>query len=91
MTATPSISVIPFTQSPYSPWLGLGPYHLLASPTVSLPSCYGAQREPDTRFVEVVNAWIDFNRGIGTIRDQLIAGLALNGVTPEQVPAELNF
>jgi hypothetical protein len=49
------------------------------------------QREPDTRFVEVVNAWIDFNRGIGTIRDQMIAGLALNGVTPEQVPAELSF
>lgn len=69
----------------------LGPYHLLSTPTVSLPSCYGVQREPDTRFVEVVNAWIDFNRGIGTIRDQMIAGLALNGVTPEQVPAELSF
>jgi polar amino acid transport system substrate-binding protein len=69
----------------------LGPYHLLASPTVSLPSCYGVQREPDTRFVEVVNAWIDFNRGIGTIRDQMIDGLALNGVKPEQVPAELSF
>jgi polar amino acid transport system substrate-binding protein len=69
----------------------LGPYHLLSTPTVSLPSCYGVQREPDTRFVEVVNAWIDFNRGIGTIRDQMISGLALNGVTPEQVPAELSF
>ncbi|HEY0184197.1 MAG TPA: transporter substrate-binding domain-containing protein [Rhodopila sp.] len=70
---------------------GLGPYHLLNTPTVSLPSCYGIQREPDTRFAEVVNAWIDFNRGIGTIREQMIAGLALNGVTPEQVPAELSF
>jgi polar amino acid transport system substrate-binding protein len=69
----------------------LGPYHLLTTPTVSLPSCYGIQREPDTRFAEVVNAWIDFNRGIGTIREQMIAGLALNGVTPEQVPAELSF
>ncbi len=69
----------------------LGPYHLLTTPTVSLPSCYGVQREPDTRFVEVVNAWIDFNRGIGTIREQMIAGLGLNGVTPEQVPAELSF
>ena len=69
----------------------LGPYYLLNTPIVSLPSCYGVQREPDTRFVEVVNAWIDFNRGIGTIRDQMIAGLALNGVTPEQVPAELSF
>jgi polar amino acid transport system substrate-binding protein len=69
----------------------LGPYHLLTTPTVSLPSCYGIQREPDTRFAEVVNAWIDFNRGIGTIREQMISGLALNGVTPEQVPAELSF
>ena len=69
----------------------LGPYHLLSTPTVSLPSCYGVQREPDTRFVEVVNAWIDFNRGIGTIREQMIVGLGLNGVTPDQVPAELSF
>lgn len=69
----------------------LGPYHLLSTPTVSLPSCYGIQREPDTRFAEVVNAWIDFNRGIGTIREQMINGLALNGVTLEQVPAELSF
>jgi polar amino acid transport system substrate-binding protein len=69
----------------------LGPYHLLSTPTVSLPSCYGIQREPDTRFGEVVNAWIDFNRGIGTIREQMLDGLALNGVTAEQVPAELSF
>jgi len=69
----------------------LGPYHLLSNPTVSLPSCYGVQREPDTRFVEVVNAWIDFNRGIGTIRDMMISGFALNGVKPDQVPAELSF
>ena len=69
----------------------LGPYHLLSTPTVSLPACYGIQREPDTRFAEVVNAWIDFNRGIGTIREQMISGLALNGVTAEQVPAEHSF
>jgi polar amino acid transport system substrate-binding protein len=69
----------------------LGPYHPLTTPTVSLPSCYGIQRELDTRFGEVVNAWIDFNRGIGTIREQMINGLALNGVTAEQVPSELSF
>jgi polar amino acid transport system substrate-binding protein len=69
----------------------MGPYHLLGSPTVALPSCFGVQREADTRFVEVVNAWIDFNRGIGTIREQMINGMALAGVKPEQVPAELTF
>jgi polar amino acid transport system substrate-binding protein len=70
---------------------GLGPYHLLTGPLVALPSAYGIQREPDTRFAEVVNAWIDFNRGIGLIRQQMIEGLALNGVKPEQIPAEISF
>lgn len=69
----------------------MGPYHVLGTPAVSLPSCYGVQREPDTRFREVVDAWIDFNRGIGTIREYMIKGLALNGVKPEQIPADLSF
>jgi polar amino acid transport system substrate-binding protein len=69
----------------------LGPYRLLGTPTVALPGCYGIQREPDTRFRDVVDAWIDFNRGIGTIREMMINGLALQGVTPDQVPASLTF
>jgi polar amino acid transport system substrate-binding protein len=69
----------------------LGPYHMLTGPLVALPSCYGIRRETDIRFVDVVNAWIDFNRGIGLIRQQMIDGLALNGVKPEQIPAEITF
>jgi polar amino acid transport system substrate-binding protein len=69
----------------------MGSYHLLTVPVVALPSALGIQREPDTRFVDVVNAWIDYNRGIGQIREWLLGGLALNGVQPEQVPPELNF
>jgi polar amino acid transport system substrate-binding protein len=69
----------------------LGPYYLLNGPVVSLPSCYGIQRETDPRFADVVNAWIDFNRGIGTIREQMIDGLALNHVTIEQIPKDLTF
>jgi len=69
----------------------LGPYHMLTGPLVALPSAYGIQREPDIRFADVVNAWIDFNRGIGLIRQMMIDGLALNGVKPEQIPAEITF
>lgn len=69
----------------------LGPYHLLTGPLVALPSAMGVRREADTRFVEVVNAWVDYNRGVGQIRDWLLGGLALNGVTPEDVPAEVTF
>lgn len=69
----------------------LGPYHMLTGPLVALPSCLGVRREPDSRFVDVINAWIDYNRAVGAIRDGLLGGLALNGVTAEDVPAEVQF
>lgn len=68
----------------------LGPYHLL-TPIVALPSSIAIQREPDTRFRDVLNAWIEFNRGIGTIREWLINGLVLEGVKRSQIPPELTF
>jgi polar amino acid transport system substrate-binding protein len=69
----------------------LGSYHLLNNPLVALPSCLGIQREPDTRFADVINAWIDFNRGTAQIREWLLDGLGKFGVTREQVPATLSF
>jgi polar amino acid transport system substrate-binding protein len=69
----------------------LGPYHLLSDPTVALPSCLGLQREPDTRFREVIDAWLDYNRGTGQIREWILTGLAKFGVTREQVPTQLSF
>jgi len=69
----------------------LGPFHLLGTPTVALPTDLAVQHEPDTRFVEVINAWLDFDRGLGQIREWLLQGLELNGVPPSVVPAELSF
>lgn len=69
----------------------LGPFHLLGEPTVALPSCLGVQREPDTRFKEVVDAWIDFNRGSAQIREWLLEGLGKFGITRDQVPSQLSF
>lgn len=69
----------------------LGPYHLLADPTVALPSSLGVQFESDSRFLVVLNAWIDFNRGTGQIREWLLDGLSKFGVKRDQVPAELTF
>ncbi len=69
----------------------LGPYHLLGEPTVALPSCLGVQREPDTRFKEVVDAWLDMNRGTGQIREWLLQELAKVGVSLDQVPSALSF
>jgi polar amino acid transport system substrate-binding protein len=69
----------------------LGPYHLLTNPLVALPSCLGLQREPDTRFKEVIDAWLDMNRGTGQIREWLLDGLAKFGVARDQVPSQLTF
>jgi len=69
----------------------LGTYRLLQNPLVALPSNLGIQREADTRFADVLNAWLDYNRGIGQIREWLLDGLALVGVKREQVPPEVTF
>ena len=69
----------------------LGPYHMLTGPLVALPSNFGVRREPDTRWLDVMNAWIEYNRGTGQTREWLIGGLALNGVTKEQIPPEITF
>ncbi len=69
----------------------LGTYRLLTAPNVALPSNIGVQREPDTRFVEVVNAWLAMTRGIGQIREWMINGIEQTGGRREDIPAELSF
>jgi polar amino acid transport system substrate-binding protein len=69
----------------------LGPYYLLTNPTVALPSCIGLQREQDTRFREVIDAWLDMNRGTGQLREWMLDGLAKFGVNRDQVPPGLTF
>ena len=69
----------------------IGSYYLLTDPTVALPSCLGLQREPDTRFREVIDAWLDMARGSGQIRDWMLQGLTKVGVRLDQVPTTLTF
>ncbi len=69
----------------------LGTYRVLGEPTVALPSCIGVRRETDTRFVEVVNAWIAMNRGTGQIREWMVNGIKMTGAKPEDIPDNLQF
>jgi polar amino acid transport system substrate-binding protein len=69
----------------------LGRYYLLTDPLVSLPSNAAVQYEPDTRFLDVINAYLEFNRGIGSLRQYMIEGLAKVGVQPDQLPPNLVF
>jgi polar amino acid transport system substrate-binding protein len=70
---------------------GLGTYRILTNPTVALPSNLGVRREPDTRFREVIDAWLDMNRGTGQIREWMIAGILKGGAKPDDIPSELSF
>lgn len=69
----------------------LGKWYLLDQPSVALPSSLAVQYEQDTRLLDVLNAWLDFNRGLGQLREWLISGLVLEGVKREQIPPELTF
>ena len=63
----------------------LGAFQMLHKPEVKLPTCMGIRMEPDKRWQNFLNAWVDFNRGTQQIREWLYAGLAINGVKPEDI------
>lgn len=69
----------------------LGTYKLLQSPAVAIPSSMAVRREPDKRWRDFLSVWVDYNRGIGQMREWFLKGLALSGVKPEDVPVELNI
>jgi len=69
----------------------LGTYKILQSPSVAIPSSMGVRREPDKTWRDFLATWIDYNRGIGQMREWFVKGLALSGVKPEDVPVELNI
>jgi polar amino acid transport system substrate-binding protein len=69
----------------------LGEFQMLHQPRVQLPTCMGVRMESDKRWRDFLNAWVDYNRGIQQIREWLYAGLAINGVKPEDVPSDVEL
>jgi len=67
----------------------LGTYKMLQSPPVAIPSSMGVRREPDKRWRDFLAVWVEYNRGIGQMREWFVKGLALTGVKAEDVPPEL--
>jgi polar amino acid transport system substrate-binding protein len=69
----------------------LGTYKILQSPSVTVASSCAVRRESDKRWRDFLSVWIDYNRGIGQMREWFIHGLVLSGVKPEDVPVELSI
>jgi polar amino acid transport system substrate-binding protein len=69
----------------------LGSYKILQTPSVAIPSSMAVRRESDKRWRDFLSVWVDYNRGIGQMREWFVKGLALSSVKPEDVPVELNI
>ncbi len=69
----------------------LGTYKILQSPSVTVASSCAVRRESDKRWRDFLSVWIDYNRGIGQMREWFVKGLALSGVKAEDVPVELSI
>lgn len=68
----------------------LGTYKILQSPSVAVASAMAVRREQDKRWRDFLSVWVDYNRGIGQMREWFVKGLGLAGVKPEDVPVEMN-
>ena len=69
----------------------LGTYKILQSPSVTVASGCAVRREADKRWRDFLSVWIDYNRGIGQMREWFPKGLSLADVKPEDVPVGLNI
>ena len=69
----------------------LGTYKILQSPSVAIPSSMAVRREPDKRWRDFLSVWVDYNRGIGQMREWFVSGLSLSNVKREDIPVELNI
>ncbi|MGJ4939578.1 transporter substrate-binding domain-containing protein [Bradyrhizobium sp. HKCCYLS1011] len=69
----------------------LGTYKILQSPSVSVASAMAVRRESDKRWRDFLSVWVDYNRGIGQMREWFVKGLSLSDVKPEDVPVELSI
>jgi polar amino acid transport system substrate-binding protein len=58
---------------------------------VSVASATAVRREPDKAWRDFLSVWIDYNRGIGQMREWFVKGLALSGVKAEDVPVDLDI
>lgn len=64
----------------------IGKFSFLTAPVVGLPSCFAIQKETSRDFLNFLNVWIDYNRGIGQVREWLTNGMKLSGIEPEDIP-----
>lgn len=56
-------------------------------PRIALPTCLGVRQENNLRWLDYLNAWVDFNAASGQVMDWIVAELGRGGITRDQIPA----
>lgn len=64
---------------------------IMPTPQVRTVTTAAIQHDRDGRFRQFINAWIDFNRGSGQVREWIIAALADMGIQESDIPAGMDF
>ena len=77
------ITMLSLTVLKKNPSLG---QFVLPTPIFATTSNAGFRRETDKTWRDYVNTWIDFNKGLGFIRNAIITNMELVGVTEADIP-----
>jgi polar amino acid transport system substrate-binding protein len=64
---------------------------IVPTPQLHTAHCPAVPYDDDRRFRGVVDAWSEDNRGIGQIRNWIMAGLANLGIEPSELPSDVSF
>lgn len=64
---------------------------LMPTPQVKTVTTAAIQYDRDGRFRSFINAWIDFNRGSGQVREWILASLGEMGIEPGDLPPNMDF
>ena len=64
---------------------------IVPTPQLRAARCPAMPYDDDRRFRGVVDAWSEDNRGIGQIRNWIMAGLANLGIEPSDLPSDVSF
>jgi polar amino acid transport system substrate-binding protein len=64
---------------------------LLREPYVAVASALGVQEEPDRRWRDFLDSWIEYNRGTRQIGGWMRDGLLAMGVKPESIPSNADL
>jgi polar amino acid transport system substrate-binding protein len=63
----------------------------IPKPLLTLPTNMGIRAETDRRYKDFLSAWADYNRSLGQTREWMLKGFESVGLTPEDIPSEVQF